>query len=75
MCLSLGLRKAGNNIINVDYKHKKIKPRIPVKKSVPWNKFEDIAKISSIFLYFIGDHLFLIINGTVIYIASQKKKN
>ena len=33
--LSLDLKQSGNDIINADYKPKKLKPSIPVK-SKPW---------------------------------------
>ena len=49
-------------------------PLTPVKKTEPWEEIENIAKKTrGGFLYFLSDYIFLIIGGSVIYIASRKK--
>ena len=44
IALSLGLKYRRNDIINTDYKPKKLKPEVPVKKEEPWKEIENIAK-------------------------------
>ena len=71
--LSLGLKRSGNDIINADYKPKKLKPSTPVKKEQPRKDIEDIAKKTAGHgLIFIGNHIFLIIGGIMLYLGTRK---
>ena len=61
------------SLLNHPKKALKLKPSIPVKRSEPWKEIENIAKkTSGGILYFIRDHIYLIIGGLILYLGTIK---
>ena len=72
--LSLGLKRSGSEAVrNVKHKQKKAEKLTLAEKRdvIPWI---DIEETSGTGLIFIGDHLYLIISGSLIYLSSRKNK-
>ena len=72
--LSLGLKRSGSDAVR-DAKHKQRKAEklTPAEKRdvIPWT---DVEEASGKVLILIGDHLYLIIGGSLIYLYSRKNK-
>ena len=73
--LSLGLKYSGSDgVRDAKHKQKKAERLTPAEKRdvIPWT---DIEESSGKGLIFIGNHLYLIIGGSLLYLYSRKNKN
>ena len=70
--LSLGLKRSGSDAVrDAKHKQKKAEKLTPAEKRdvIPWT---DIEEASGKGLIFIGDNLYLIIGGSLLYLYSRK---
>lgn len=64
---ALGLKSRGNYII---------RPGEKTIKEEPWKKIEDIArKTTRHGLIFLGDHIYIVTSGMLLYFLTRRKKN
>ena len=72
--LSLGLKRSGSDAVrDAKHKQKKAEKLTPAEKRdvIPWT---DMEEASGKGLIFIGDNLYLIIGGSLLYLYSRKNK-
>ena len=70
----MGLKRSGNDIINAGVKPKPIKAGDKTKKEEPWREIEDTPrKTTGKRLLFIGEHIYIVIGGTLLYLWTRKK--
>ena len=70
--LSLGLKRGGYDIVQVSKIEKKAEKLKPGRDVIPWT---DIQEASGKSLIFVGDHIYLVIGGTLIYLYTIERKH